>query len=101
MAARSAARRAASAGHAIEGMRGAAVAAALLMLASQPALTVHPWCMVYQDVGGAWACRYDSFAQCREWARGANAGFCTQNPAYADAGKPKPRGAHRAPHRAP
>jgi hypothetical protein len=80
-------------------MRGApfgirlAVAAALLTIASRPAtaLTVHPWCMVYQDVGGAWACRYDSFAQCQESARGANAGFCTQNPAYPEAVTPPPK----------
>jgi hypothetical protein len=82
-------------------MRGAgfacrcALAAALVWLGSRPGLawTEHPWCMVYQDVGGAWACRYDSFAQCRAWARAGNQGFCAQNPGYPAAVKrpPKPR----------
>ena len=74
---------------------GCALTAALMMLASQPgaAVTFHPWCMAYQDVGGAWACRYDSFAQCRACARAANQGFCAQNAASPDAVKPRPRGA--------
>jgi hypothetical protein len=72
---------------------GCALTAALMMLASQPgvAVTFHPWCMVYQDVSGAWACRYDSFAQCRAWARAANQGFCAQNPASPDAVRRRPR----------
>ena len=72
---------------------GCALAAVLVMLGSQPgmAVTFHPWCMVYQDAGGAWACRYDSFAQCRAWARAANQGFGAQNPASPDAVNPRPR----------
>jgi hypothetical protein len=72
-------------------MLAIASTAALLALTSRPvaALTVHAWCMVYQDVGGAWACRYDSFEECREWARDANQGFCAQNPAFVEPVKPR------------
>jgi hypothetical protein len=43
---------------------------------------IHPWCLVYQEMTGAWACSYDTFEQCRYNARSGNAGFCTANPAY-------------------
>jgi hypothetical protein len=46
---------------------------------------VHPWCLVYQEMTGAWACSYDTFEQCRDNARSGNAGFCAANPAYPDA----------------
>jgi len=42
----------------------------------------HPWCMVFQDRSGVWACVFDSFEQCREEARPGNMGFCTSNPFY-------------------
>ena len=72
---------------------GCALAAVLVMRGSQPgmAVTFHPWRMVYQDVGGAWACPYDGFAQCGAWARAANQGFCAQKPASPDAVNPRPR----------
>ena len=42
----------------------------------------HPWCMVFQDRSGVWACAFDSFEQCREEARPGNMGYCTSNPFY-------------------
>src|SRR5215813_3216140 len=56
--------------------------------------TFYPWCMVYQEMTGAWSCAFASFEQCRASAAGGNGGTCIRNPAYQTPVKPvaSPRG---------
>jgi Protein of unknown function (DUF3551) len=49
---------------------------------------IHPWCMVYQEMSGAWSCAFASFEQCRTSAAGGNGGSCIRNPAYQAPPKP-------------
>jgi hypothetical protein len=55
----------------------------------------HPWCMVYQDRSGIWACAFDSFEQCYAEARPGNLGFCTSNPSYVAPPPVRAKPAHR------
>ena len=51
----------------------------------------HPWCLIFQDWDGGWACAFDTFEQCRDEARPGNSGFCASNPSYQAPAPAKPR----------
>jgi ABC-type sugar transport system substrate-binding protein len=62
----------------------AATFALLLTGGVSPAAAANsrPWCLIFQDWDGGWACAFDSFEQCRVEARAGNSGFCAANPFY-------------------
>ncbi len=72
------------------GMAVATVATASSLARTAPAIAAgaHPWCVVYQEMTGAWGCSYDTFEQCRAVARSGNTGFCAQNPGYQEPVRP-------------
>jgi hypothetical protein len=74
-----------------------AVMAFAALVAATTARTdeVHPWCMVYQEMTGAWSCAFTSFEQCRASAAGGNGGSCIRNPAYQTPPKPAAPGRQR------
>ena len=75
------------------GMAVATVATASSLARTAPAIAAgaHPWCVVYQEMTGAWGCSYDTFEQCRAVARSGNTGFCAQNPGYQEPARPRKR----------